>query len=262
MSTAALAEIAPRDTVLERRIRGRADGQSVRSQPQQLDVLVRENQPLLHHILKRFASSGEPYEDLLQVANVGLIKAARNYDPDHGTQFSTYAVAVVDGEVRHYLRDCLLLRQPRWARRAYADIQHAITMLGHKLGRPPTVAEIAAAVNITETGVLEVMALSARVELEAYDETMYAYEQRGLDIASIRSQHAESFALPIEDRIALEAALEKLSDFQRRLIELLFYREFTQREVAEALGITTKKVSRELAKSLRRLHELMGRRVF
>ncbi len=73
-----------------------------------LDELVRRNQNLLHHILKRFAYADEPYEDLLQVANLGLIKAAQRFDPDRGVKFSTYATALVDGELRHHLRDSLL----------------------------------------------------------------------------------------------------------------------------------------------------------
>jgi len=234
-----------------------------RRSPETLDMVVRANQRLLHHILKRFSYADEPYEDLLQVANVGLIKAAQNFDPDRGIQFSTYATALVDGEVRHHLRDSLLLRQPRWLRRLYAQIQEAIITQGHALCRPPTTAEIAKAVNITEDGVLEVMSLYSRIDLHGWSEPHDGDDVNAeLDTSRIHSLHAESFALPIEDRIALDAALGRLTDFQRRLIELLFYREFTQREVADALGVTTKKVSRELGKTLVRLKELMGKRIF
>ena len=231
--------------------------------PVTLDRLVRANQRLLHHILKRFAYADELYEDLLQVANVGLIKAAQKYDAAHGVRFVTYATAIIDGEVRHYLRDCLLLRQPRWLRRVYAEINQAMIELGNELGRPPEVAELAVRVNLTEEGLLEIMGLYSRIDLHSWDEPFMQEDlAAGLDSERIHSRHYESFSLPIEDRIALEAALEKLSDFERRLIDLLFYREFTQREVAEALGMTTKKVSRELGKTLARLKELMGRRIF
>jgi RNA polymerase sigma-B factor len=260
----ALAEVVP----IEAAHWARDNGELLRRyrvgrSPETLDRVVRTNQRLLHHILKRFSYADEPYEDLLQVANVGLIKAAQNFDPTRGVQFSTYATAYVDGEVRHHLRDTLLLRQPRWLRRLYAQIQEAVMTLGHELGRPPTTAEIAKAANITEDGVLEVMALYSRIDLHSWSEPRDGEEVNAeLDASRIHSLHAESFALPIEDRIALDAALGRLNDFQRRLIELLFYREFTQREVAEALGVTTKKVSRELGKTLVRLKELMGKRVF
>jgi RNA polymerase sigma-B factor len=73
--------------------------------PASLDQIVRDNQRLLHHVLKRFATADEPYEDLLQVANLGLIKAVQRFDPGKGVRFSTYAVPVIEGEVRHHLRD-------------------------------------------------------------------------------------------------------------------------------------------------------------
>ncbi|MDI9599918.1 MAG: sigma-70 family RNA polymerase sigma factor, partial [Acidobacteriota bacterium] len=135
-----------------------------------LDEIVRRNQNLLHHILKRFAYASEPYEDLLQVANLGLIKAAQRYDAGRGVRFSTYATAIVDGELRHHLRDSLLLRQPRWVKKVYRQIQEKTGELGHKLGRPPELAELAEALNINEEGILEVMNLYSRIQLHSHDE--------------------------------------------------------------------------------------------
>ena len=93
--------------------------------PHLLDQIVQVNDGLLHHVLKRFTGSGESYDDMYQVARLGLVKAVQRFDPRRGTTFSTYAVAIVDGEVRHHLRDCLLVREPRWARSLYAHIQEA-----------------------------------------------------------------------------------------------------------------------------------------
>ena len=132
-----------------------ADYAATRS-PVSLDQIVRDNQRLLHHVLKRFATADEPYEDLLQVANLGLIKAVQRFDPGKGVRFSTYAVPVVEGEVRHHLRDSLLLRQPRWVKKIYHEIEEAVGALSKKLGRPPHLSEIAAALNISEAGILEV----------------------------------------------------------------------------------------------------------
>ena len=102
-----------------------------------LDEIVRRNQNLLHHILKRFSYASEPYDDLLQVANLGLIKAAQRFESGRGVRFSTYATAIVDGELRHHLRDALLIRQPRWVKKVYAEIQAKSNELMHKLGRTP-----------------------------------------------------------------------------------------------------------------------------
>ena len=228
-----------------------------------LDEIVRRNQNLLHHILKRFAYAGDPYEDLLQVANLGLIKAAQRFDAERGVRFSTYATAIVDGELRHHLRDSLLMKQPRWVKKVYHEIQAKSTELMHKLGRPPEVSELARALNINEAGILEVMSLYARIDLHSRNEPFAPGElDEGADPRMVHSLRRESFALPIEDRIALYDALDKLSAFQRRLIYLLFFKQLTQTEAADELGLTQKKVSRESIKALGRLKQLLGRRIF
>jgi len=228
-----------------------------------LDDVVRRNQNLLHHILKRFSYSKEPYEDLLQVANLGLIKAAQRFDPERGVRFSTYATAIVDGELRHHLRDSLLMRQPRWVKKVYQDIQSKSAELMHQLGRPPQMAELSEALNINEAGILEVMNLYARLDLHSRNEPFSHRELSAeADAHVLHHLRQETFALPIEDRIALYAALDKLTAFQRRIIYLLFFKDLTQTEVATELGLTQKKVSRESIKALGRLKQVLGYKLF
>ena len=218
---------------------------------------------LLHHVLKRFSYASDPYEDLLQVANLGLIKEAQRFDAERGVRFSTYATAIVDGELRHHLRDSLLMKQPRWVKKVYQEIQAKSNELMHKLGRPPEVAELARALNINEAGILEVMNLYARIDLHSRNEPFAPGElDEGADPRVVHSLRQESFALPIEYRIALYDALDKLSALERRLIYLLFFKELTQTEVADELGLTQKRISRESIKVLARLKQLLGRRVF
>src|SRR5665811_2182063 len=122
-----------------------------------LDILVRRNEGLLHHVIKRFAYSSEPYEDLFQVARIGLLKAAQRYDPTRADSFATYASALVDGEVRHHLRDNLLVRIPRWAKSIYVRIMRTQQEYFQREGRSPTIAEIAQETNIQEEGILEIL---------------------------------------------------------------------------------------------------------
>jgi RNA polymerase sigma-B factor len=200
---------------------------------------------------------------MLQVANLGLIKAAQRFDGGRGVRFSTYATAIVDGELRHHLRDSLLMRQPRWVKRVYRQIQDKSTELMHKLGRPPEVAELARALNINEQGILEVMNLYSRIQLHSHDEPFTAVQlQEEADPGLVHSIRQTSFALPVEDRITLYQALDKLTAFERKLIYLLFFRDLTQSEVAQEMGLTQKKVSRESIKTLGRLKAAMGKRVF
>lgn len=228
-----------------------------------LDQIVRRNQALLHHILKRFATADETYEDLLQVANLGLIKATQRFDPAKGVKFSTYAVPVIEGEVRHHLRDSLLLRQPRWVKKVYAQIEEAVGTLTRRLGRQPHLSEVAAELNISEDGILEVLGLYSRIDLHGLSEPYSDDDLKAAaNPAQVHSLRMATLSLPIEDRIALYDALDVLNAFQRRLIYLLFFREFTQHEVAAALGTTQKKISRESIKALSTLKQVMTRKVF
>lgn len=228
--------------------------------PRVLDELVSRNQRLLHHLLKRFSYAQEPYEDLLQVANLGLLKAVQRFDPEKGRTFSTYAAALIEGEIRHHLRDSLLLRQPRWVRRVYGQISDAQAELTRRLQRTPTLRELSEKLNITEQGIVEVLQLYTRVT--SVEEPLTGAELVAeAERASVRSLRLESFTLPVEDRIALYDALDKLSAFERKIIYLLFFREFTQHEVAATLGLTQKKVSRESIKALARLRSVLQRNV-
>ncbi len=230
--------------------------------PALLDELVRRNQGLLHFILRQFSSTGEPYEDLLQVANLGLIKAAKRYESERGVRFSTYATAVVDGEIRHHLRDALLMRQPRWFKQLSIALQEARAELSSQLGRSPTEHELSVALNITEEGVHEVLRVSSAIELYGHGDEfdpVQCFDE--IDSGLVRSLHLHSFQLPLEDRIVLDQAIEKLSIFHRKLIHLLFYRDLTQAEVARVLDLSPKKVSRESSKALEYLKKLLERKV-
>ena len=228
-----------------------------------LDRLLEKNEPLLHHALKRFSYSSEPYEDLFQVARLGFMKAVHRYDETRGTAFSTYAIAIADGEIRHHLRDALLVRQPRWARGLYAHIVEAQTEFFREHGRSPTIAEVAALVNIQEKGVLEIIRAQANLNVHSLDEPFDEPDGgRAPDRTLVRSIRAESFSLPIEDRILLYEALGVLSDLQKKIIYLLFFRDLTQQEVADEIGLTQRAVSRENVKAMDRLKAILSKRVF
>ncbi|MHB8858434.1 MAG: sigma-70 family RNA polymerase sigma factor [Thermoleophilia bacterium] len=231
--------------------------------PEILERIVSSNQGLLHAVLKRFSYFPDPYEDLLQVANLGLIKAVQRYDRSHGAGFSSYATAIVDGEIRHHLRDSVLMRQPRWLRKSERRIEEVSIELTRKLKRPPSLSELSEAVNISEQGILEIMRAFANIGLHSVDDPVTRERlQSGPDASVVYSKHYESFSLPIEDRIVLEEALDALSVFQKKLVYLLFYKDLTQAEVARELGLTQRKISRESAKALDRLKAVLNTKIF
>lgn len=208
---------------------------------------------LLKHLVRRYAgSSPETYEDLLQVGYVGLMKAVAGYGADSGAKFGSYAYAMIDGELRHHLRDTQLIKKPRWARSLYASVSEATVRLAAELGRPPLVEEIASEVNVSPEGIMELMKLYFDTSTLSLDG---AEEDAGVDLSAIKSIQHESFSLPIEDRIQLEQALRSLSELQRKVVYLFFYKDLSQTEIGRMLGLPQRKVSRVVAASLKALRE-------
>jgi RNA polymerase sigma-B factor len=208
---------------------------------------------ILNHLVRRYVGdSGETYEDLLQVGYVGLIKAIRGYNADRAAKFSSYAYAMIDGELKHHLRDTALVKKPRWARSLYAKLCEANARLTAELGRPPLIEEIAREINVSPEGIMELMKLfrdSNTVSLDG------AGGEKDADLSAIRSLHHESFSLPIEDRIQLERAMESLSEIQRKVIYLFFYKDLCQTEIGKRLGLSQRKTSRTVASALKAMKD-------
>ncbi len=185
---------------------------------------------ILNHIVRRYArSSGEPYEDLSQVGYVGLIKAVNGYKTNSKAKFSSYAYAMIDGELRHHFRDTALVKKPRWARSLYSKISEATNRLTVQLGRPPLTEEIARDINVTPEGVVEVIKLFLDTNVSSLDAPgRSSGGGEGPNLSAIKSLQYESFSLPIEDRILLERGLESLSKLQRKVVYLFFYKDLSR----------------------------------
>jgi RNA polymerase sigma-B factor len=215
--------------------------------------LVLRYLPLVHRIARRYVRPGAPLEDLVQIGSIGLIHAVTTFDPTRGVKFETYAFHHVAGEIRHFLRDGLeAVRAPRWVRKIYADLTAAVDRLQQDLGRTPTVPEIALAMNMTEDGVREVLDAHSQIRVRSMTDMTEEHDVRPDLIAH---QRYVSLQLPIEDRIVLMEAMERLADLQRQVVYYLFYQDLTQSEVAKRLGVSQRHVSRLLAAALRHLAE-------
>jgi RNA polymerase sigma-B factor len=217
---------------------------------------------ILNHIVRRYSSSsGEPYEDLLQVGYVGLIKAVNNYRTDSKAKFSSYAYTVIDGELRHHFRDTALVKKPRWARSLYSRISESTTRLTGELGRPPLVEEIAQDVNVTPEGVMEVMKLFLDTNVSSLDAPGAAsHGEERPNLSAIKSLQYEAFSLPVEDRILLEQGMESLSELQQKVVYLFFYKDLSQTEIGKRLGLPQRKVSRIIASATKSLKEKLSHR--
>ncbi len=228
-----------------------------------LEKILEDNDGLIHATLKRFTYFPDPYEDIVQVARLGMIKAVQRFDCSKGVEFSSYATAIIDGEVRHYLRDNTLMRQPRWLSKAEKRIEEANIELSRELKRAPTLEELADEANISQEGILEILRVRAASGIHSVDdpaskENFYPAP----DESVVSSLRYESFSLPIEDEITLHDAFKALNGFQKRLVYLLFYKDLTQTEVARQLGLSQRKVSRESAKAIGRMKAILNTRIF
>ena len=217
---------------------------------------------ILNHIVRRYSnSSGEPYEDLLQVGYVGLIKAVNGYKMDSKAKFSSYAYSMIDGELRHHFRDTALVKKPRWARSLYAKISESTTRLTGELGRPPLIEEIAWDVNVTPEGVIEVMKLFLDTNVSSLDAPGPRSDgDEAPNLSVIKSLQYEAFSLPVEDRILLEQGMESLSELQQKVVYLFFYKDLSQTEIGKRLGLPQRKVSRIIASATKSLKEKLGGR--
>src|SRR5918994_4962873 len=129
------------------------------------------NIKILNHIVRKYTSSSdESYEDLLQVGYVGMMKALNGYRLDSEAKFSSYAYAMIEGEIKHHLRDTALVKRPRWARGLYARVSEATSRLTAEIGRPPLIEEVAEEVNITPEGVSELMKLFCDTDVLSLDD--------------------------------------------------------------------------------------------
>jgi len=213
-----------------------------------VEQILAMNVKILNHVVRRYVStSDEPYEDLLQVGYVGMMKAVNGYRLDSGAKFSSYAYSMIEGEIKHHLRDTALVKRPRWARSLHAKVSEATNRLTNELGRPPLIEEVAGEVNITPEGVSELMKLVCDTDVLSLD----GGGDEGVDLSVIKSLHYETFALPVEDRIVLEQALDSLNELQRKVVYLFFYKDLSQTEIGRMLSLPQRKISRIVASATR-----------
>lgn len=201
------------------------------------------------HVARRFRGRGEDPDDLQQVAYLGLVNAARRFDPDHGVRFVTFAMPTVVGEVRRHFRDRgWALRVSRGLQERHLALRAVREQLTHALGRAPKVRELAVALDVPEEQVTETMGAAASYRPQRLDQ--------GNDGAGDQSTLAAALGSPDDDvertpeRLAVRRALRSLAPRDRRAVVLRFYAGMTQAEIAAELGISQVHVSRVLRSAL------------
>lgn len=208
---------------------------------EELRAVVEAGEALVRHFA-RFYAGGRPAEDLVQAGYEGLIKAVRRFDPGRNVRFATFAAHCVMGEIRHQLRREARFSRSGWVTDLQARVHQAAEDIVRRTGEPPRLEDVAAAVNVREEGVLQIM----RAGLVHMDE---------VDLSRIKHRRYESFQLPVEDRVAVRLALGRLSELQRKVVYLVFWCDLTQTQAAKELGISQRRACRLLHRGLARMAE-------
>jgi len=210
-------------------------------------VLV-ELMPLVRALAARYAGRGEPLEDLVQVGSIGLIKAVDRFDVDRGVDISSYAVPTIVGEIRRHFRDkAWAMHVPRRLKELSVRLSRVLDQLTNELGRSPTIAELAAAVGVEEEDVIDALdstnAYSTR-SLQA------PFEDDGDDYLAERLGAEDAGFADVEDSALVATGFEALDERERRIVELRFFQEMTQSQIAAEIGISQMHVSRLLRRAL------------
>jgi RNA polymerase sigma-B factor len=216
------------------------------------DELVEEHAPLAQFLAGRFANRGEPRDDLVQVALVGLFKAVERFDPGRGLQFSTFATPTILGELKRHFRDRgWAVRVPRRVQELHLQLGKIVAALGQEEGRSPTPAEVAARAGVSEEAVLEAMEAGSLYRLVSLDGSVTPDDEGGELVACLGEEDSEFER--IEHRSEIAELLDALPERERRIVELRFFDSLTQSEIAERVGVSQMHVSRLLTRSLERL---------
>jgi len=219
-------------------------------------TLITENMGLVRAAAHRFRDRGMEYEDLVQIGTMGMLRAIRTFDLSRGTAFSTFAVPLIVGEIRRSLRDDGMIHVSRSYKQLAVQIARKRTELMGDTGREPTVAELAEALD-TEPAEIAV-AISATAPVSSLSDKLFEDDKGELGDRITDDESANEPAI-LSDRIALAAAINKLPPLWRKILLVRYFRNRTQQETADLLGLTQVKISREEKKILAFLRaEMLG----
>ena len=216
------------------------------------DILVEKNMGLVHSIARRFQNRGVEMEDLIQIGSIGLLKAIDKFDLTYEVRFSTYAVPMITGEIKRFLRDDGMVKVSRSLKEEAARIYAAREVFMGEQGREPTLEELADKLQLTREEVI--LAMESAAQIESLQKTIY--QSDGSDIAlEDKLPFEKNQQEEVLDRMLLEQMLGSLNTEERELIYLRFFKERTQSNIAQKMGMSQVQVSRMEKKILRRMRE-------
>jgi len=212
--------------------------------------LLEDNAGLIWSIVRRYNGRGVDAEDLYQLGCLGFIKAVRGFDVSYGTQFSTYAVPKIAGEIRRFLRDDGMVKVGRGVKERAGSVRLARNRLSHSLGREPTLSELS-----EETGLdVEEIAVAETATVPVFSLQMETGEE-GTTLEDILG--IDGIEDGVVEKLALRAAIDQLPERERKVVFLRYYKNLTQERTARVIGVSQVQISRMERKALERLRDYL-----
>ncbi len=220
------------------------------------EELVDRFLPLARNLARRYSGAREPFDDLLQVASLGLVKAIDRFDVDRGAAFSSFAVPTILGELKRYFRDLgWAVHVPRGAQEQALKVQEAQERLTTRTGRPPTVTDLAEYLEIPVEDVLDALETAAAHHSASLDAPREDGDEDSGTLVDVFGQEDQRYEL-IDQTVTVSVAARALSARERKVLALRFVHDMTQTQIAQEIGVSQMQVSRILRRALSRLREL------
>lgn len=219
------------------------------------EKLITDNTGLVWSIVKRFRNRGYEEEDLFQLGIIGLVKAIDNFNVNMDLELSTYAVHLIQGEIKRFIRDDGMVKVSRTLKENAWKIRKASQDLAQRLGREPTMSELENETQLPGEDI--VMAIEANREVESIYQSVYQSDGNEIFLVDQLIDKEQSQGDAVLDHIMLEQLLGSLKESERCLIKMRYFQEKTQTQVAEALGVSQVQVSRLEKKILEKLRKMI-----
>lgn len=219
------------------------------------EVLIEQNLGLVHHIVKRFLGRGYEAEDLFQIGVIGLIKSIDKFDTRYDVKFSTYAVPLITGEIKRFIRDDGMVKVSRTLKENSIKVKYARERLESRLGCEPTLEELAMEADLSVEEV--VLAMEANIQVESIYKSVYQSDGNEIYMVDQLADEKENAQETVLNHMVLNQLLDGLPQKEQKLIWLRYYQDKTQTEVARVLGISQVQVSRMEKKILTNMRQKM-----
>lgn len=206
-----------------------------------LETIVETNSGLIWSVVRRFLNRGYDSEDLFQIGSIGLLKCVKKFDTNYDVKFSTYAVPMIMGEIKRFLRDDGMIKISRPLKEMATKAKYMKDIITKEKNEEPTINEIAVALDVSVEDLL--LALDADREVESLYSTVYQNDGKSvylIDKLELKGDNSES----IVDSIVLKQVIENLEEREREIITLRYFQDKTQNQVAEIIGVSQVQISR------------------